>query len=223
MLQNIIIVSGGYLGKRAFFERRAALTENRWFVASDGGAKHLRALGLTPDVIIGDMDSLPADHLADYERQGITIIRHPVNKDYTDTALALDYALGLHPAAIEIWGALGGRIDHALANIHMLIRGKEAGISTRLVDEYAETSIAGEEIRFDDAVGCLVSLIAMTPVVEDITLDGFEYALTHECLTMGESRGISNIIAASPASIRAGSGNLLVVRYWRKDVLPEVL
>ncbi len=222
MKKNIVIVSGGRLGNKAFFEARASLLADRWLIACDGGARHLHALGLKPDVLIGDMDSLDAAHLADYERQGIEIVRHPVHKDFTDTALALDYALGLHPEAIDIWGALGGRIDHALANIHLLIRGKEAGIPTRLVDEYAEVMIAGDEIRFVDAVGCLVSLIALSPVVEDITIDGFEYPLTHECLTMAESRGVSNVITSATASISVGSGNLLVVRYRQKDVFPEV-
>lgn len=223
MSKNVIIVSGGRLGNSAFFEKRVSLMQDSLLIACDGGARHLSALGLKPDVLIGDMDSIPAAHLADHERQGIRVNRHPVNKDYTDTALALDYALELHPAAIEIWGALGGRIDHALANIHLLIRAKEAGVSTCLVDEYAEASIADGEVRVNGAVGCLVSLIALTPVVEDITLEGFEYPLTHECLTMAESRGISNIISDSPASIRVGAGNLLVIRYWRKDVFPGVL
>lgn len=222
MKKNIIIVSGGRLGNTAFFEKKVSLLEDRWLIACDGGARHLHATGLKPDMLIGDMDSLNEAQLADYERQGIKIVRHPVNKDYTDTALALDYALGLHPEAIDIWGALGGRIDHALANIHLLIRGKEARIPTRLVDEFAETMIADDEIRFVDAVGCLVSLIALSPVVEDITVDGFEYPLTHECLTMAESRGVSNVITSSPASISVGSGNLLVVRYRQKDYFPEV-
>lgn len=222
MPENIIIVSGGRLGDLTFFQEKAAC-KDRLLIACDGGARHLSGAGLAPDVLIGDMDSLSPECLRRYERQGIKIIRHPVDKDYTDTALALDYALALHPKAIDIWGALGGRIDHALANIHLLIRGVKAGIPTRLVDEFAEVRIADDQTRFVDAVGCLVSLIALTPVVEGVTLTGFEYPLTRESLTLSESRGVSNIISASPAFIHVETGHLLVIRYWRKDVFPEVL
>ncbi len=222
MNQNIVIVSGGRLGSQAFFQKRIAMADKRLIIACDGGLRHLAAAGIQPDALIGDMDSITRAKLEDCERRGVKIIRHPAKKDFTDTALALDYALALKPGTIDIWGALGGRIDHALANIHLLIRGKDAGIPVRLVDEYAEVMIAGDEIRFVDAVGCLVSLIALDPVVEDITLAGFEYSLNHETMSLSESRGISNVITASPATICVGEGSLLVVRYWRKDVFPEV-
>lgn len=223
MPENIVIVSGGHLGDAAFFQQRASSLAACLLIACDGGARHLSSLGLQPDVLIGDMDSLDAVKLAEYERQGVRIIRYPARKDFTDTALALDYALGLKPEAIDVWGALGGRIDHTLANIHLLIRGKMAGIPIRLVDEYSDVMIAGDETRLVDAVGCLVSLIALTPVVEGITLSGFQYPLTDESLTIAESRGISNIITASVAFIRVGAGDLLVVRYRQKNVFPEVL
>ena len=222
MPEHIVIVSGGHLGDAPFFQDRAASIQNRLLIACDGGGRHLYAMGLKPDMLIGDMDSLDAEKLAEYERRGVQIIRHPAHKDLTDTALALEHALKLNPQTIEIWGALGGRIDHALANIHLLIRGKMAGIPVYLVDEYSEVMIAGHENRFDDAIGCLVSLLPMTPVVQGITLTGFEYALNGESLMLFESRGISNIISASPAVLRVEAGDLLVVRYRQKDVFPEV-
>jgi thiamine pyrophosphokinase len=223
MVENIVIVSGGRLGDEAFFQKRILPAENRLLIACDGGARHLVRAGLKPDILIGDMDSLDPVKLADYERQDVRIIRHPARKDYTDTALALDYALSLHPRTLDIWGALGGRMDHALANIHLLIRGRDAGTATRLLDEYCEAFIACGKTEWIDAVGCLVSLIALSPVVEGITLEGFEYPLRNESLFVSESRGISNIICAEQASIRVEAGNLLVIRYWRKDVFPEVV
>ncbi len=222
MDQNIVIVSGGRLGDVTFFRNEMAQTHQCLLLACDGGARHLDAAGLRPDVLIGDMDSLNPAQLTDYEQRGIKVIRHPVHKDYTDTALALDYAVGLRPQNIDIWGALGGRMDHALANIHLLIRGKDAGIATRLLDEYSESFVLGGKTKWDGAVGCLVSLIALSSEVEGITLDGFQYPLQSESLSISESRGISNVITASPASIHVTAGNLLVIRYWRKDIFPEV-
>jgi len=169
------------------------------------------------------LDSLDAAELADYEKAGVKVIRYPVNKDFTDTALALDHALSLKPRRIDIWGAQGGRLDHTLANLFLLIKAKEAGIKTRLMDEYCEALVPIGDVIFTGASGCLVSLIALSPRVEGITLDGFRYPLNDGTLTMSESRGVSNIIAGDRADIHIRSGNLLVIRYRQKDVFPEVI
>ncbi|KAF0159508.1 MAG: thiamine pyrophosphokinase [Syntrophaceae bacterium] len=221
MHQNIIIVSGGRLGNPDFFQKRMAQTGNRVLIGCDGGTRHLAAASLTPDMLVGDMDSIEPSQLAHYERSGVKIIKLPARKDFTDTALALDYALSQQPETIEIWGAQGGRMDHALANLFLLIKGKEAGIKTGLMDEYCEAFVPDGEVLFADAIGCLVSLIALCPRVEGVTLRGFLYTLSDEALMMSESRGVSNIISGNPAVIRIQSGNLLVIRYWQKDVFPE--
>ncbi|HLZ18808.1 MAG TPA: thiamine diphosphokinase [Smithellaceae bacterium] len=221
MHQNIIIVSGGRLGDADFFRSKVNAIGDRLLIACDSGSRHLAGSGMAPDVLIGDMDSLDPKLRADYERQGVKIIRHPVDKDYTDTALALDYALSLRPRSIDIWGALGGRIDHALANLFLLIKGKEAGIETRLVDEFCEAFVPAGEVIFAEAAGCLVSLVALSPGVNGVTLQGFLYPLSDGTLSMAESRGVSNIIQAERARIRVRSGNLLVIRYWQKDIFPE--
>jgi thiamine pyrophosphokinase len=221
MHQNIVIVSGGRLGSLDFFRKRMAQTNNRMLIGCDGGTRHLADVGMMPDVLLGDMDSIEPLQRASYERLGVKIIKHPVNKDFTDTALALDYALSLHPDAVEIWGGQGGRMDHALANLFLLIKGKEAGIKTCLMDEYCEAFVPKDEALFTDAAGCLVSLLALSPRVEGLTLRGFLYPLIDGTLTMSESRGVSNIISDNPAGICVRSGNVLVIRYWQKDVFPE--
>ena len=221
MQQNIIIVSGGCLRNVDFFRKKMMQTADRLLICCDGGARHLATAGITPDILSGDMDSIAPSQLAEYERQGVKIFKHPADKDYTDTALALDYALSLQPQAIYIWGAQGGRLDHALANLFLLLKGREAGIKTCLIDEYCEAFVPGGDVLFTDAAGCLVSLIALSPGVEGITLDGFLYPLRNETLTMSESRGVSNIISNDRAGISIRSGNLLVIRYWQKDVFPE--
>ena len=222
MDQNIVIISGGRLGNVDFFRANVARIDNRLLIACDGGARHLAGSGLIPDVLLGDMDSINPAQLTDYEKTGVKVIRYPVNKDFTDTALALDYAFSLKPRSIDIWGTQGGRIDHALANLFLLIKAREAGIKTRLMDEYCEAFVPIGDVIFTDASGCLVSLIALSPQVEGITLDGFLYPLNDANLTMSESRGVSNIIAGERAGIHVRSGNLLVIRYRQKDVFPEV-
>jgi len=221
MDDRIVIISGGRLGNVDFFRKKMAEKDRRLLICCDGGARHLALAGITPDVLIGDMDSVRHPDLAAYQRRGVIIIKHPAEKDFTDTALALEYALDLRPGAIDIWGAGGGRMDHTLANLFLLIKGKEAGVETRLIDEYCEAFVPVGEITFTEADGCLVSLIALSPGVDGVTLKGFLYPLVEETLSMSESRGISNIIQAGRASIRVRSGHLLVIRYWQKDVFPE--
>jgi thiamine pyrophosphokinase len=216
-----VIVSGGRLGDPDFFRTQIESLAGRLLVGCDGGVRHLRRAGFRPDVLLGDMDSLPAAWAAEYEQAGVKILRYPPDKDFTDTALALDYAIGQRSRRIDLWGALGGRIDHALANISLLIRGREARIFTRIVDEFAELFVADAETVIEDAAGCLVSLLALSPQAAGVTLEGFQYPLDQEALFAAESRGISNCITASRAVIRVAAGHLLVIRYWHRDVFPE--
>ncbi|NLA40547.1 MAG: thiamine diphosphokinase [Smithella sp.] len=221
MPQDIVIVSGGRLGNVDFFRRKLNQTGHFLMICCDGGARHLAGAGLVPDVLIGDMDSLLPEQRELYEQQGAQLIRYPTGKDFTDTALALDYALGLRPERIQIWGALGGRIDHALANLFLLIRGKEAGVAVCLLDEYGETFVPLHDAVFENAEGCLVSLLALSSRVEGVSLEGFAYPLEEGTFELSESRGVSNIIVSRRARIHVRSGHLLVVRYWQKNVFPE--
>jgi len=129
----------------------------------------------------------------------------------------------LKPESIFIWGALGGRIDHTLANVFLLCKGQEKGIRTYLLDEYGEAFVLDKEATFVNETGKTISLLALSPEVTGITLSGFLYPLKEGTLIMGESRGISNIITDARASISVRQGKLLIVKYWQKDIFPEAL
>ena len=103
-VKKIIIISDGNFGDPIFFKKKIAEIGEALIIACDGGVRHLQKLGIKPDVIIGDMDSIEPAQLASYSAQGVKIIKYPANKDFTDTELALDYALNLKPTAIYIWG-----------------------------------------------------------------------------------------------------------------------
>jgi thiamine pyrophosphokinase len=219
--QKIIIVSGGVLDDPVFFHKKIKEMEDVMIICCDGGVRHFQNSTIKPDVIIGDMDSIGSDQLADYAAQKIKIIEHPTNKDFSDTELALDYALDLKPQEIFIWCALGGRIDHSLANIFLLCKAHDKGIRTSLVDEYCESFVLDKKVSFINEKGKTVSILALTSEVTGITLSGFLYPLENGTLKMGESRGISNVINEARAVISASEGKLLVVKYRRKDSFPE--
>lgn len=221
MCQNIMIVSGGCSVEPTFFNEIIREKGMYLTIGCDGGARHLLNMGIKPDIIIGDMDSIDSAQLKMFYKQKIKILKYPANKDFTDTELALDYAIGLKPKKIFICCALGGRIDHTLANILLLYRAQGKSVETFLIDEYCEVFLLNKETAFANEKGKTVSLLALTPKVTGITLSGFAYPLVKGSLKMGESRGISNIINKSRAGIKIEKGNLLVIKYHQKDFFPE--
>ena len=223
MTKKVIIISGGRLGDPAFFQKRMATMDSFLTICCDGGIRHLAKLNIKPDVIIGDMDSAAAVSIEGYKNDGVKILKYPPDKDDTDTQLALEYALGLKPEAIEIWGAWGGRIDHSLANLFLLGLAEKEGIMISLIDEYCEALIVGKAAAFNEAIGQTVSLVALSPQVTGVSLQGFQYPLENAILEMKKPRGVSNVITAAPATINVGSGKLLVIRYWQKDIFPEAV
>lgn len=223
MYRNIFIISGGCPVDPAFFQSKTAETGAGLIICCDGGARHLQNMGVKPDVLIGDMDSIDPALLSAYSAEGTKIVKYPRGKDFTDTELALDYALELKPQKIFICCGLGGRIDHTLSNIFLLGKGQKKGIETSLLDEYSEVFVLNKEKTFLKEEGKTVSLLALTPEVTGITLTGFLYPLKEGTLNTGESRGISNVITAERAVIHLLDGKLLVVKYHRKDFFPEAV
>jgi len=112
---HIVIVANGIIGDAS--GSRAIAEGADLLLCADGGALHVLGWGLTPDVVIGDMDSLDAAHLEQLEAAGIELILYPPHKDETDLELALERALQEGASEITILGALGGRIDQTLANM----------------------------------------------------------------------------------------------------------
>jgi thiamine pyrophosphokinase len=219
--QEIFIVSGGCSVDPVFLGQRIRKTKKSYMICCDKGAHHLKKLDMMPDAIIGDMDSIDQHTLKHFKKLDVKIIRYASEKDYTDTELALHYALELKPKKISIFCALGGRIDHTLANIYLLSKGFEKEIDTFLVDEYCEAFILNKQCSFSRETGKTVSLFALTPQVTGITLSGFYYPLENDVLKMGESRGISNRINQSRAGITIKKGKLLVIKFHQKDFFPE--
>lgn len=188
-------------------------------VAADGGALLARALGLAIDAWVGDGDSIPAVELDALEQAGVSVHRSPVEKDESDAELALVEAVGLGATDLTILGALGGRVDHALSNVLLLLHPVLAGLAARIVDPAARVTVVsapdplGRPVsvalagRRDD----LVTLLPLDEFVEAVTTDGLVYPLRAEPLARGRSRGLSNVRLAEVAQLRVGRGRLLVI------------
>ena len=220
MKKVVFIVSGGELGDPSFFREKAAKTAPAAVICADGGARHLLDTGMVPSLIVGDMDSLDQVSQDLYESMGVRIIRRPKEKNETDTELALKEAFALTPSEVWIWGALGHRIDHSLANISLLAQGNKRGIDVKLIDTWCEVFLATRRTVLEGEAGQTVSLLPFGGAASGITLTGFEYPLMKALMEVGSPYGISNRLTARQGIIEVDTGVLLVVRYFRPGVFP---
>lgn len=216
----VFIVSGGVLGDPAFLRRQAAEAAPAALIGADGGARLLEEAGLLPTLVVGDMDSLGADAVARYETLGCRIVRHPSRKNETDTELALRESFAMDPDEVWIWGALGHRVDHTLANLSLLVQGAERGIEVRLVDSWCDVFLVRGRRVLRGLPGQTVSLLPFGGEAAGITLQGFEYPLTGAAMTTGHPYGISNRLAAAEGVIEVARGDLVAVRYFRPGAFP---
>lgn len=219
-MKVVFVVSGGELGDPAFLKEQAAVAAPAAVICADGGARHLAAAGIIPDIIVGDMDSLDSAMLRDYETRGSRILRHPPRKDETDTELALREAFGMGPEEVWIWGALGYRVDHLLANISLLFQGKGAGIEVKLIDPWCEVFLIDRRRVIAGAAGQTISLFPFAGPAAGVTLTGFEFPLAKAVMEIGRPYGVSNRLAAAQGIVEVDSGCLLAVRYFRPGVFP---
>ena len=220
MKKVLFVVAGGQIGDLSIFQSKLLELNPSGIICADGGAGHLYSIAVIPQVIIGDMDSLTSEMLDYFREEGSKIIRYPETKDETDTQLALEYAFGMTPDEIYLFGAIGTRIDHTLANMSLLVYGAKKGMNIRLIDEWCEASIVSSEYVIDGETGQTVSLLPFSDVVKGITIAGFEYPLKDGVMEMGSPYGISNRLTARRGVISVSAGYLLVIRYFKLGVLP---
>lgn len=182
-------------------------------IGADGGTLHCLALGRQPHAVIGDLDSLPAALVAQLAAQGVQFERHPPEKDETDLDLAIHYAVRQGAREVVLLGALGGRLDQTLANVLLLVRPEwQVPIILAEGNQQAQLVRAGECLSLVAPVGGTVSIVPLSPTVTGITYHGMVYPLENATLHLGSTRGISNVVAQSPASITLETGLLLVIQ-----------
>lgn len=183
-------------------------------MAADSGMDFLYRNHLTPDIIVGDFDSVDHDALDFFrEDKRIEFCRLDPVKDDTDTEYAIRDALSRGITQLTIIGGTGSRLDHVLGNISLLGIGLEENVEIELVDEHNRVRMIDKplSIRRDEQFGRFVSLIPYTGNVEHVTLTGFKYTLDDYTMGGFNSLGVSNEIKEEVAHIEFSSGILLVI------------
>ena len=208
MMHRILIFANGHLPD--LDSARALVHADDFIIAADGGTHNALALGLMPNVIIGDLDSLTLD-LRPLTDQGTQVIQFPRDKNETDLELAIQQAVNMNPDQIIIVGALGGRLDQTLGNIALLSDSRLPTLDLRLDDGVEELYFCRDQAEVHGRSGELVSLIPWGVPVEGVRTEGLRWPLSDETLYPDKTRGISNELMDEQAAVRIRSGLLLVV------------
>jgi len=182
-------------------------------ICCDGGIAHAKALGITPNYIVGDFDSADPSLLEEYRNQGIAIQTFPTHKDETDMELGMDLAMELGATDIVIFGGIGSRFDHTLANAHLLLRLLKKGIRGRLVNENNCVELIDKSLILQGKAGDIVSTIPLSTEVKGITLEGFVYPLTDHTLAIDDDIvAVSNVMVGDWAKVTITEGYLFVIQ-----------
>ena len=183
-------------------------------VAADGGARLAAMLGVVPDLLVGDLDSIEPEVRDQLRDLGVTTEKYEHNtKLETDTELAVLAALRWEPERIVVLGAIGGRLDHALANVLLLTHPALAGRDVTIVESNHELFLAGEG-RWNLVRGQPGDILTLLPVGGDalgVKTQGLVYPLLGETLPVGRGRGVSNEFVSDVAVVWLDEGLLLVV------------
>lgn len=189
-----------------------AIQQAKLIISADGGANHCASLEITPDILIGDCDSIDHNLLTNYLESGVTIQRHPKEKNATDLELALDYASRKGASSIDVLGTLGGRWDMSLANILLMANQKYSGIKITLIAEHCRILLLHPGIHhIEGTMGQCISLLPIKGDASAVKLNGFRYPLDRQTIYFGSSLGVSNVMTGDHGVIEHSAGILLCI------------
>ena len=197
-----LIFSGGEFGG---LPDNFNINEYSLIIAADSGYVSCCNAGITPQIVIGDFDSYPQD-MVNAEK----IVRLNPVKDMTDTQEAIDTAVKAGAREITILGALGGRIDHTIANIHLLKYARSKGARAEIADRDTYISLIWDSCTVSRREGFCLSLIPLTDC-SGVSIQGVFYPLKNADMPVGNPYGISNEFTEDYAHIEVDSGELLLI------------
>jgi thiamine pyrophosphokinase len=205
-MKRAVIFINGNLSDQS--QEKKIIKKTDFLIAADGGANLIEKLKLTPNIIIGDMDSIKPELLKKYKS-----INYPRKKDKADFELAVDYCLKNKFQEIIIFGFLGDRIDHMMANIFLLAKtlSENNSIKMKIIEGQKEIFILNKEIVINGKIGDEISIVPVSEKLEGVITDGLEYKLNNEVLLSGSTRGISNVMTKASVKISAINGTALII------------
>lgn len=197
-----VIISGGKITNYEYV--KAQIKASDMIICADSGYNHAVKMGIAPDIVIGDFDSIgemPSD---------VTCLQYPSRKDLTDTEIAMEYARSKGFKEFVILAATGGRLDHSLTNILLLKSTLEHNEKAVLIDEHSKIRITNSCLQMQEPPGSIVSLVPITDC-RGVFTKNLEYPLHDAEMYVGKGLGVSNIMVAGDAEVSVSVGIMLVI------------
>ncbi|MBM7618946.1 thiamine pyrophosphokinase [Bacillus tianshenii] len=209
---NIKIVAGGPPENIPAFG--ADTSETVTWVGVDRGVHYLLEQNIIPSKAFGDFDSVTAAELAEMKRKITDLDLYPSEKDETDTELAVNWAMAQNPASITMFGVTGGRLDHFLGNVQLMLKGIQNGITIEIQDKQNKLILVkpGQYPLKKDKNLPYISFLPISPAVSGITLDGFKYPLKNRNIKWGDTLCISNELDTENGTFSFKDGILMMIR-----------
>ncbi len=200
-----MIIGGADIGR---YDRvRGHLRKDDFYICCDSGLKHREGLGIVPDLIVGDFDSHENPHL------DVETITLPREKDDTDTVFAVKEALSRGFQDFLLVGVIGGRLDHTLGNISILLMLDSLGATAVTLDDFSELEIVSERPAFIQDCYAYFSLLNITGTARGIVIKNAKYPLEGAEITCEYQYGISNeVILGMIAEVSVETGRLLLIK-----------
>ncbi len=186
------------------------INSDDYIISVDGGARHLRTMGVIPNILIGDFDSATSYDLHYFVDLGVKNYQFPAEKDMTDSELAIERAVEMGAEEMIFIGAMGSRMDHSLANVFLLKKCMDMGIKACIADEHNIIYITNATITIKKQEEYKLSLIPVSERVTGVTTYGLKYRLDNATMFLGTSWGVSNEFLEDEATVTIDEGILLV-------------
>lgn len=210
MRQAIIFANGN---RSDISEVKNKMKPHDLVICADGGARAALKAGIVPNVIIGDFDSFYLSKQNFSKYKNIQCFKYPNRKDLSDIELSISYAIRNKINKIVVFGILGNRIDHLIANIFLMksITEKFPKINLIIIEGKQLLYFFTKKIYIEGKAGDLISIIPWQDSLKGIKTQGLEYILVNGSLYFGTTKGTSNVMTQSSAtvSIKKGSGLLI--------------
>lgn len=206
-MRKAVVMSGGTTPDEDYFYQ-TILGDYQFRVAVDMGMNVFHRLGLRPDVLVGDLDSI----CRDIDISQINVHKFPKDKDKTDTELAIDLCMAQEFDYIDILGGIGNRLDHTLANAYLLVYADRVGNQVRLRNSHHTIYLLTKEkpVCIRGTKGDTISLIPITAKIQGVNIKGCRWEIENSDIFRGQSRGVSNCLEKEQAHILAQHGMAFV-------------
>lgn len=199
-------------------EVAAALPTPKVVIAADAGWRHARSFGFTPHFLVGDFDSIKPSEIDEAERLGAEIIQHPVDKDVTDTEIAVSMARNLKYSRIHVVSGGGDRFDHLVGLLHSLVaHAGDVIVTAHIGTAQVRFATPGGKLHVDCAPGTTVSLLPLGGGAKGVRTVGLKWDVKRGRLDPFASVGISNIAQSDSFSVSLRTGVIAVMTIDDKE------